>query len=235
MQEPPARRRQNQLLSALPPRDRRRLLDRCEPVRLALEDVLHEPGDSMGSVYFPTRSFISLIAPGSQDERLEVGMIGDEGMLGTSLVLGVNTIATRAQVQGAGEALKLDAAGFLEEMERSSALQLLLKRYTYVVMCQLAQTAVCTRFHVVEARLARWLLMTGDRAHSGDFRVTHEFLAYMLGVRRAGVTGAATALQVQGMLHYQRGEITILDRRALQRAACVCYAADRKSYASIMH
>jgi CRP-like cAMP-binding protein len=224
----------NRLLASLPRKDRQQLLAGCEPVELVFAEVLAEPGERIRHVLFPTEGFISLTT--SLDERatLEVGLVGDEGMLGVSLILGVEASPLHALVQGEGSALRMDTTQFRRELERSSALQRVLKRYLYVFLSQLAQTAACTRFHVVETRLARWLLMTQDRAHSNQFHVTHEFLAYMLGVRRVGVTKAATALQQHKLISYTRGNITVLDRNGLIAAACGCYEADKATYDRIM-
>lgn len=224
----------NQLLAALPNKDGQRLLAGCETVELQFADVLAEPGEPIRHVYFPSESFISLVAPIDGRASLEVGLIGNEGMLGIPLVLGLDSSPLHALVQGKGEALRMEAPFFRHELRRSEALQGLLQRYLYVQMCQLAQTAACTRFHVVEARLARWLLMTQDRAHTDTFHVTQEFLSYMLGVRRVGITKAATSLQHHQLISYSRGNITILDRNGLEAASCSCYEADKLTYARMM-
>jgi CRP-like cAMP-binding protein len=224
----------NLLLASLPAEDRQRLIGDDAPVQLNFEETLHEAGKPIRHVYFPIGGFISLITPADGRAQLEVGLVGIEGMLGVSLILGVDTSPLRALVQGAGSAWRVDAAHFQRELERSPALRPLLNRYLYVLLTQLTQSAICTRFHLVEARLARWLLMTRDRAQATHFHITHEFLAYMLGVRRVGVTGAASALQRRKIIRYARGDIAVLNGRALKAAACKCYAADLKTYARVM-
>ena len=224
----------NRLLEALPESDRRRFLAGCETIELAFAEVLYTPNERLNQVLFPLTGFISLIMPVDDSASLEVGMIGNEGMFGIPLALGVDLSPVRAVVQGAGSALRMDAAHFCCELRRSERLQREIARYVFVHLAQLAQTAACTRFHVVEARLARWLLMTQDRAHANAFHVTQEFLALMLGVRRVGVTKAAGALQKRRLIRYSRGDITVLDRRGLKAASCGCYEADRVSYDRIL-
>jgi CRP-like cAMP-binding protein len=224
----------NRLLEALPSNDLRRMLAGCETVELAFADVLHNSGERLSHVYFPTTGFISMIMPVDASASLEVGLIGSEGMFGIPLALGVDVSPVSAVVQGAGSALRMYAPAFCRELGRSLSLQHEIDRYIFVRLSQFAQTAGCTRFHVVEARLARWLLMTQDRAHSDDFHVTQEFLALMLGVRRVGVTKAASSLQSRRLIQYSRGDITILDRRGLKAASCGCYKADRDTYDRIL-
>ena len=224
----------NRLIDSLPSSDRRRILACCETVELVFTDVLCACGETLKHVYFPTGGFISLIMPVDDSAALEVGLVGNEGMFGIPLALGVDVSPVRAVVQGAGSALRMDAATFRVELERSRAMQREVDRYIFVQLSQLAQTAACTRFHVVEARLARWLLMTQDRALTKSFHITQEYLAYMLGVRRVGVTKAASALQERHLIHYSRGNITVLDRRGLRAASCGCYKADRESYDRIL-
>lgn len=224
----------NHLLAALPRNDYKRLLNRCVETELVLAEVLYHAGDLISHIYFPTTGIISLVTPIDNNHNLEVGLIGYEGMFGLPLILSVNVASYDAVVQGAGQAMCLSTPVFLDELEKSAAFKQELKRYLYVVMSQIAQTAGCNRFHVIEARLARWLLMTQDRAQSDQFHVTHVFLAYMLGVRRVGITKAANSLQNKTLIRYKRGEIKILDRAGLEAASCECYQTEKAIYERIL-
>ncbi len=225
---------QNHLIGQLPSRERDRLRALAEPVQLALPEVIHEGGTPLRHVWFPVDGFISLLTSVDAHPSLEVGMVGREGMLGAWLVLGVPRMPLRAIVQGSGSAWRIAALPFRRELARSPAMRGLLERYVVVRMTQLATSAACLRFHRIEPRLARWLLMTQDRAHADRFAVTHDFLASMLGVRRVGVTMAAGALQARGQITYHRGEVVVLDRAGLEASACSCYASDRQVYATVM-
>jgi CRP-like cAMP-binding protein len=224
----------NRLLAALPAKSLEHLLANSEAIDLTFGDVLSMPGDRMRHVLFPIDSVISLVAPVDGYAGREVGMIGSEGMFGIGLMLGVDDSPLHALVQGTGPALRMDAKRFSRELEATPALRRGLNRYLYVLITQLAQTAACTRFHVVEARLARWLLMTRDRVRSDEFYLTQDFLSHMLGVRRVGVTKAAGSLQKRKLISYSRGAITILHGSGLEAAACGCYLADRKTYDRIL-
>ncbi len=221
----------NRIFDLLPRKERTRLLAVSEPVQLVLREILCESGKPIRHVYFPTRSFVSLIAVIRDKPVLEVGMVGNEGMVGVTMVLGVKTSPFQLLVQGAGSAWRITARDFCKEFDRSPALLKCIDRYVFVMMSQLSANAACIRFHEIGPRLARWLLMTQDRAASESFRITHEFLSYMLGVRRVGITNAANALQRRGLIKYRRGELTVIDRQGLEGAACGCYATSLQSYA----
>ena len=224
----------NRLIARLPAADRKRLLARCTDVDLSLGHELAQPGDRIRHVYFPTGGCVSLITPANGTSSVEVGLVGNEGMHGISLALGIDVSPLHSLVQGAGPALRMTAHAFRSEYAASPALRRDLNRYLYVLMSQLGQSAACTRFHVIEARLARWLLMTHDRAHSDTFRITQKFLAWMLGVRRVGITNAAGDLQRRKLIRYVRGSITVIDRRGLEAAACACYQADKSTYQKML-
>jgi CRP-like cAMP-binding protein len=213
----------NSVLAALPVRTYEALRTGLKPVKLNFGDILYEPGQQIANVYFLNDSLVSLLTLVDDRLALEVGMVGREGMLGMPLTLGGTVSPVRALVQGSGTALRMNAARFRREFKRSPPLRRALHHYLSALMAQISQTAACNRFHVVAARLARWLLMTSDRMRSAEFRLTHEFLAHMLGVRRVGVTVAASALQQRKLISYRRGSIKILDRPGLEAAACACY------------
>ncbi|TAK83923.1 MAG: Crp/Fnr family transcriptional regulator [Betaproteobacteria bacterium] len=213
----------NSVLAALPRKAYLALLPGLAPVALVFGDVLYEPGEAIRDVYFPGRSVVSLLTVVDGHAALEVGLVGREGMVGIPLALGIGISPVRAVVQGAGSALQMSAARFRKAFETGLPVQRSLHRYTYALMAQITQTAACNRFHMVDERLARWLLMTRDRLCSGEFHLTHEFLSHMLGVRRVGVTEAALDLQERGLIDYSRGNIRILDHAGLEAASCSCY------------
>jgi CRP-like cAMP-binding protein len=223
---------ENLLLGSLPGPESRRLLALGELVPLTLAEVLCVGGEPQRHVHFPESGFLSLVHEIPGHPGMEVGMIGREGVLGAHLALGVAAAPLRALVQGPGMAWRIEAAAFIRELGRSPVLRQRVDRYLYVLMAQLATAAACQRFHPIGRRLARWLLMSQDRARSDRFHVTHEFLGYMLGVRRVGVTVAASDLQRRGLIEYHRGELTVCDRRRLKAAACSCYAENERVYAA---
>jgi CRP-like cAMP-binding protein len=217
----------NWLLDMLPKEDYKRLLNDLHPVTFELGAVVYESGAEMDHVYFPTTSHVSLLYTMINGVTAEMGLVGNEGVVGIALFMGGDTTPNRAVVQGGGLALKLKASSLLTEFSRGGEFQHLLLRYTQGLITQISQTAVCNRLHSVEQRLCRWLLMTHDRVHSDQLEMTHEFISNMLGVRREGVTHAARSLQEKGLISYVRGHIRILNRPKLEAEVCECYAVVR--------
>lgn len=220
----------NSLLDSLPRNARDIVGKSCSPAQVKSGEILCEPTERIQRVYFPTTAYISLIAPALGTESLEVGMVGSEGMFGITVLLDVKTSPLTGLVQGTGHALQMSTGRFSQLANDVAPFKKIVHRYLYVLTAQLAQTAACNRFHSLDSRLARWLLMTRDRAQSDTFRLTHKSLAYMLGVRRAGVTEAAGRLQAKKLIRYHHGEITVLDRHGLEASACSCYIAHNAVY-----
>lgn len=213
----------NWVLDALPSKDLEQILPHLDSVSFSLGKVIYESGVRMEHVYFPTTCHVSLLYTMIGGETAEMGLVGNEGMVGISLFMGGETTPNRAMVQGSGDALKMKAQEMQSEFKRGGAFQLLLLRYTQALITQISQTAVCNRLHSVEQRLCRWLLMTRDRTQSDELQMTHEFISHMLGIRREGVTIAAGHLQDKGAISYTRGHIKILDRQKLEAHVCECY------------
>jgi CRP-like cAMP-binding protein len=207
----------------LPTEEYERLSPYLEPVTLALGDVLYYPQDPVTYVYFPNRGSISVISTLADGGGVEVGVVGNEGIFGVNVVLGSMTVPLEAIVQVPGDGLRIPADVLKKEFKTGGLLHDLLLRYTQAFIIQIAQTAACNRSHPIGGRLARWLLMSHDRAMSDELRLTQEFIGIMLGTRRAGITEAAGKLQNEGMIKYNRGHITILDREKLEAASCECY------------
>lgn len=225
---------ENLLIQQLPKATRKRLLDQCEPFELVLSAELSVRGQPLSHAYFPQSGFISLVIDVDTYPALEVGMVGRESMLGSELVLGLAKTPWRSLVQGAGQCWRIEAKALRQECIASPTLRQVMQTSLLVRLHQQTLASACERFHMIGPRLARWLLMSQDRAHADNFHVTHEFLAYMLGMRRVGITAAASALQKGGLIEYHRGELTVLDRQGLEAAACCCYAADRRTYADLL-
>ena len=214
---------ENRLLAALPRKEYDRLHPHLEKVSLPLKDILYEPNGPIPHVYFPLDGVVSLVIIMDAGFSLEVGIIGNEGMVGTPVFLGCQSSLTRAISQVAGDALRMETKVFQEEMLRRGALYGLVQRSTQAMINQISQSTVCNHRHSVKKRLCRWLLMSHDRVGTDEFPLTHEFLAQMLGVCRPTVTAAAGSLQTAGLIRYHRGRVTILDRKGMEAASCECY------------
>jgi CRP-like cAMP-binding protein len=216
----------NRLIEELPRGARDGVLALCDPVDLSFGSVLCEANQPLRHVYFPLTGFISLVATVKHHPPLEIGLIGNEGMLGATVALDVAGARLRGIVQGSGTALRMTAAQLRRLLCNSRALRRTLNHYLFVLLAQQSRSIACSRFHEIKSRLARWLLMTHDRAHADHFRLTHQYLADMLGVQRSAVSIAAGALQRNKVIRYVRGDIFVLDRRALEAASCECYQAE---------
>jgi CRP-like cAMP-binding protein len=219
----PASTPKNRLLATLPAEDYERLLPDLKPVRFSLGEVIYESQKVMEYVYFPTSSHVSLLYTMKDGSTAEVGLVGNEGLVGIALFMGGDTTPNRAIVQGAGHAFKMKAAVMQEEFRRGGALQILLLRYTQVLITQISQTAVCNRLHTTEQRLCRWMLMTHDRTQSDELEMTHEFISNMLGIQREAVSVVAHRLREKKAIDYKRGRIQIVDRAILEEFSCECY------------
>lgn len=221
---------QNRLLAALPYRASRRLAPYFEEVPLEFGQVLHESGSRIRHVYFPLDGVVSLLTVAGPGKAAEVCIVGNEGIVGGSAALGIDVSYFRAVVQGDGTAVRIPFSRLHDECKACGPWFRDLYRSTHALMNQAAQTAACNRFHNVEERLARWLMATRDRVHSNHFKLTHEFLSKMLGVRRVGVTEAAASLQKRKLISYSRGNIQVLDPSGLEACACECYGSIKDMY-----
>ena len=225
---------QNHLLAMLPREEYERVLPHLGHVSFSLGQVVYESGGQMDHIYFPTTAIVSLLYTMENGASAEMGMAGNEGLVGVALFMGGNTMPNRAVVQSAGRAVRMKAGDLRDEFARGGAFQRLLLRYTQALLTQMSQTAVCNRLHAIEQQLSRWLLLSHDRLDSDELVMTQELIANMLGVRREGVTHAAGRLQEQGLISYVRGRITILDRRGLEATVCECYKVVKDEYERLL-
>ncbi len=226
--------KQNHLLASLSSQDFERLAPSLEAVHLTLGTTLHKPGAHMNCVYFPTTAIVSLLYVLESGASAEIAVVGNEGIVGIALFMGGETTPNQAVVQSEGGAYRLPGQQLKLEFERAGALQHLLLRYTLALLSQMAQTAVCNRHHSIDQQLCRWLLLSLDRLPSNELSMTQELIANMLGVRREGVTEAAGRLQSAGLIHYNRGRITVLDRPGLEARVCECYEVVRKEFRRLL-
>lgn len=224
----------NHLLALLPPEDYQRLSPQLELVELELGKVIYQNAQQLEYLYFPTSAMVSLLYTMADGMTAEVGITGNEGVVGIALFLGGDTAPNQAVVQIAGAALRLGAKAVLEEFKRGEAFQHLLLRYTQALITQISQTAICNRLHPVEQRFCRWLLLSHDRVKSDKLEMTQELIAMMLGGRRESVTVAAGRLQDRGLISYARGQITILDRQGLEATVCECYEVVKTEYQRLL-
>ncbi|WP_077002660.1 Crp/Fnr family transcriptional regulator [Variovorax sp. KK3] len=221
--------KQNRLLGALPDDEWQRWVPQLEAVEMPLGEVLYESGSTLSHVYFPTTAIVSLLYAMENGASAEIAVVGNEGIVGISLFMGGESTTSRAVVQSAGQSFRLKAQVIKDEFKRAPVLHLML-RYTQALITQMAQTAVCNRHHSVDQQLCRWLLLSLDRLPGNELVATQEMIANMLGVRREGVTESALKLQRAGLISYARGRISVLDRPALERRSCECYAVVKKEY-----
>jgi len=216
--------KKNHLLASLPEAEFQRWLPQLEVVELALGKVLYEPRVILNYVYFPITAIVSLLYEMENGASAEIAVVGNEGLVGVSLFMGGGSTPSRAVVQSGGHGFRLSARAMKEEFDRAGPVLHLLLRYTQALITQMAQTAVCNRHHSLDKQLCRWLLLSMDRLEGNELVMTQELISNMLGVRREGVTEAALRLQTAGLIRYSRGRITVLDRPALEKRTCECYA-----------
>ncbi|HEX8174313.1 MAG TPA: Crp/Fnr family transcriptional regulator [Pyrinomonadaceae bacterium] len=224
----------NRILNQLPPEEYKRMSPFLEPITLARGDVLYYPQDPVSHVYFPNSGTVSVVATFADGGSVEVGVVGNEGVFGINVVLGSVTTPHEAMVQLPGDGMRASSEALRREFKQGGQLQDLLLRYTQAFIVQISQTAACNKVHPLDGRLARWLLMICDRAPGQDLELTHEFIAVMLGTRRAGVTEAAGRLQDEGLIRYRRGHVTVLDRQGLEATSCECYPVVKKEFERLL-
>jgi CRP-like cAMP-binding protein len=221
---------ENRILAALPRDDYQRLLPGLKQVSLKLGEVLYEADEAIRYVYFPIKSVASFIWKTEDGATIEVGMVGNEGMAGISVISGIKRLPYQTIMQGADGAMKMKTAALIAEFNRYGALHDLLLQYMHGLFMHGARTAICNRIHPIQQRLCRWLLMIRDRTSSDDLNLTHEFIGSMLGARRTDVTIAAGVLQKAGLIRYSRGQVTVLDARGLVISACDCYRISKAAF-----